>query len=126
MESKLSSLNLPAASSKEIIKNIYGNIQGTHKSEGLVHAPDVEIFNALLSSLEKKWKKINTHFFEWFESHVALYMSKTMLTDIRVRNGIHNEFSTNQSESLNAVIKRKVKGFLQCSSFCLFHFQGKN
>ena len=42
VESKLSSLNLPAASSKEIIKDIYGNMQGTHKSEGLVHAPDVE------------------------------------------------------------------------------------
>lgn len=47
-------------------------------------------------------------FHKWFVDNIAGYMKSTMIENVRARNGIDGSFTTNQSESLNAELRRKV------------------
>eukprot|EP00111_Clytia_hemisphaerica_P017048 TCONS_00050521-protein len=114
VEEKLKELALPMTSKQTIIHDIFGKVEGTHKIEGLADAPDANMFDIYVESIKNKWddielphvpKNLSPKFHEWFTKNVVPYMRSHMLTNIRQRNGISEDFSTNQSESLNAKIR---------------------
>ncbi|XP_066921304.1 uncharacterized protein [Clytia hemisphaerica] len=118
VEEKLKELALPMTSKQTIIHDIFGKVEGTHKIEGLAHAPDANMFDIYVESIKNKWDDIelphvpknqSPKFHEWFTKNVVPYMRSHMLTNIRQRNGISEDFSTNQSESLNAKIAGKQR-----------------
>ena len=47
-------------------------------------------------------------FHSWFVKNIAPYMGEHMVTNFRQRNGFSCDFSTNQSESLNAKLITKT------------------
>ena len=109
---------LPARERNIIIQDIFGEVEGTHNYEGLVLAADTGIFIVLTESIKDKWNSIElpslpasieeSSFRSWFVKNIAPYMRKHMITNIRERNGLSCDFSTNQSESLNAKFSRKT------------------
>ena len=82
--------------------------------EGLVDAKDESTFEATLSVLENKWKKADpsvSQFVRWFRTYKLSVFVQSMLRPIResARLGTPpDEFTTNPSESANAVLKTKV------------------
>ena len=109
---------LPARERNIIIQDIFEKVEGTHKYEGLVLAADTDIFTVLTESIKDTWNSIELpnlpasieepSFRSWFVKNIAPYMGKHMITNIRERNGLSCDFSTNQSESLNAKFRRKT------------------
>ena len=107
---------LPARERNIIIQDIFGKVEGTHKYEGLVLAANTGIFTVLTESIKDKWDSIELpnlpasieepSFHSWFVTNITPYMGKHMITNIRERNGLSCDFSTNQSESLNAKLRR--------------------
>ena len=109
---------LPARERNIIIQYIFEKVEVTHKYEGLVHAADTDIFTVLTESIKDKWNSIKLpnltasiegpSFHSWSVKNIRPYMGKHMVTNIRERNGISCDFSTDQSESLNAKLRRKT------------------
>ena len=109
---------LPARERNIIIQYIFGKVEVTHKYEGLVHAADTDIFTVLTESIKDKWNSIKLpnltasiegpSFHSWSVKNIRPYMGKHMVTNIRERNAISCDFSTDQSESLNAKLRRKT------------------
>ena len=109
---------LPARERNIIIQDIFEKVEGTHKYEGLVLAADTDIFTVLTESIKDTWNSIELpnlpasieepSFYSWSVKNIAPYMGKHMVTNIRERNGFSYDFSTKQSESLNAKLRRKT------------------
>eukprot|EP00111_Clytia_hemisphaerica_P021678 TCONS_00063739-protein len=117
VEQKLTDFGLSSCKST-IVEDIFGKTEGTHRYDGLVHATDKDTFDALVESLKDKWDNLEfpflprmiamPRFHKWFVDNIAGYMKSTMIENVRARNGIDGSFTTNQSESLNAELRRKV------------------
>ena len=109
---------LPARERNIIIQDIFGRVEGTHKHERLVHAADTDIFTVLTEFIKDKWNSIElanlyasieeSSFHSWFVKNIARYIGKYMVTNNRGRNGLSCDFSTNESESLNAKLRRET------------------
>ena len=109
---------LPVRERNIIIQDLFGNLEGTHKFEVLLHADDAEIFTVLTESIKDKWSSIelsnlpeiieDPSFHSRFMKNVAPYMGKHMVTNIRERNGLSWNFLTNQSGRINAKIKERL------------------
>ena len=117
-QSHLSSY-LPDSVVKLFITDIYGERRDSHYEEGLCDLDDADTFEATLSSLQDTWNEREKEhrgsscslplFHVWFQDRIAPYMRASMLKDVRERNGLMTSFTTNNSESLNAAIKRKAE-----------------
>ena len=118
VEGKLSEFALPSQTKNVIINDIYGLVEGTHHQEGLIHSDDSDTFLPLTESIKTKWDSLEKphlpnnvkapRFHTWFVANVSLYMRKCMISDIRLRNNIDSNFTTNQSESLNSMLGKHV------------------
>ena len=106
------------SSISQIIADIYGKQVGTTYCEGLVDAKSEEHFYQNLKEKEEQWKNIEeetpgcvTGFYNWFCEHKVQSIITGMLRSVREEAGLGNPpqiFTTNASESLNAMLKRKV------------------
>ena len=125
---KLSELGMPERYVKEYMSEIFGVQTGTHFTCGLVDCTSEEEFDLMLRNLENVWNKRekesrNTElpvFFEWFLRYQALNFKEKMLLPLRKSIGLgRNEFTTNDNECINSIIKKKVNfKASELSDFC--------
>ena len=118
IKDKLSECNIPSEISRKIVDDIFGHRVGTVFQEGLVDSFDNDDYQCKLDALIKEWQTTqmpsSAHiqkFVEWFLSNKADAIRDTMLRPIREECGLGtppDTFTTNASESINALLKHKV------------------
>ena len=119
MAEKLKEYGFPTSVGQEILSDIFGKHCGSTYSEGLVDATSVQDFNERLAKCEEDWNGREMpyapvggpRFFDYFCRYKSDVVCFTMRKDIResVHLGSPPEiFTTNASESINALMKRKV------------------
>ena len=105
--------------SQEFVSDTFGKRSGGTYEEGLVDSADPTDFDSHLQNCKDVW---NTReypyqcpgqmsFFDYFNQYHASNVHHTMLKDVRIAVGLGylpDIFTTNASESLNAVLKKKV------------------
>ena len=119
IKEKLNNCNPPVLS-KLVLNDIFGRRFGTVFEEGLVDSDDNDNFQVKLQAILKKWhsSEISSSadmdgFIHWFMANKVDVIQNTMLRPIRVEYGLGNPpeiFTTNSSESINALLKNKKKG----------------
>ena len=102
----------------EITEKIFGKLVGGMFSEGIVDAEDetelyekLEELKELNSERENLESGIRTGFFDWFSQYKVENIVSGMLKPVRREAGLGNPpslFTTNASESINAILKKKV------------------
>lgn len=114
---KLQECNVSSEASRKILNDIFGHpLEGLQ--EGLVDADNAEDFQVKLEMLCKTWKSFTSTsssdmdgFISWFLKNKRNVICDTMLCSIREDCGLGNPpsvFTTNASESMNAILKHKV------------------
>ena len=101
-----------------ILNDLFGQKEGSHYSEGLVDTSNEKMYEAVFTKLVENWKKLDNlssvlaKFVDWFffvcKSHI---LKSSMLKSVREKCGLGSppvNFTTNTSESINAMLKRKV------------------
>ena len=102
----------------EILDVIFGRMVGTTYCEGLVDAEKESIFYRKLDDFQQKmseFEKANPGskpgFYDWFSEYKIDAIVSGMLKSVREEAGLGvppSIFTTNASESINAMLKRKV------------------
>ena len=115
IEAKLKDMRFPVESCSQILDNIFGKQRGDTMYEGLIDSQDSSSFDIKLNTIKEKWRNHDPlksdRFCNWFVRYESVVMKETMLKPIRQAAGLGNppeQFSTNASESVNAVLKAKV------------------
>jgi hypothetical protein len=93
-----------------VIKEITSDIFGSSTEKGLLHS-SIADFNAKLAILENKWKLVsgNPAIFPWFTKKIAPIVRDNMRSELLLKLGLsHEKYTQNNSESLNALVKRYV------------------
>ena len=78
---------------------------------GLIDSDDYTDFSEKLEMLKDKWDSICPEFLPWFVKHEVDAICSSMLSSVRTQSGLGKPpelFTTNASESLNNLLKRKV------------------
>ena len=100
-----------------ILDDIFGQQHDTVFVEGLVDSSDSDDFQIKLDSLFEKWRDLETSssemeaFIQYFVANKVNVIRTTMLRPIMEDCGLGNPpeiFTTNASESVNALLKHKV------------------
>ncbi|XP_065891101.1 uncharacterized protein [Dysidea avara] len=109
---------LPELVVNEITDEIFGKQVGSSYVEGLVDAESEEIFYKQLEERKVQWDRIEKEnpgcvsgFYEWFNEHKCEEIVSGMLSPVREDAGLGvppSAFTTNVSESITAMLKRKV------------------
>ena len=102
---------LSSDSTNLILNGIFGTTVGDTYTEGLVDAMDDADFQNKLDLLIKSWQQYLEGFVCWFKAHKSHAIQSCMLRSVREECGLGSPphaFTTNASESINAVIKNKV------------------
>ena len=119
IKEKLNSCNVPSEVATTICDDIFGRKLGTVFEEGLVDSVDSDDFESKWND-KYKWQQLQTtstsscdldSFIKWFISNKKDTIKNTMLRSVREESGLGNPpviFTTNSSESLNALLKHKV------------------
>lgn len=101
---------LPEAMVKEILKDIFD----TATEKGLIHSSEKEFGDKLLL-LQKRWDLLekchnkSCTVFRWFKLHVAPIIRENVRSELIKDLGmIEEKYTQNNSESLNALVKRYV------------------
>ena len=115
---ELQDRNFPESDVVEITEKIFGKLVGGVFSEGIVDAEsetefyeNLEELKQLISEREILESGIRTGFFDWFSQYKVENIVSGMLKPVRREAGLGNPpspFTTNASESMNAILKRKV------------------
>ena len=102
----------------EIAEDVFGKQVGSTYCKGLVDAESEEVFYQKLEEKKLLWEKTekehpgcSTGFYDRFCQHQCESIVSGMLRHVRKDAGLGvppSPFTTNASESLNAVLKRKV------------------
>ena len=113
IKQKLVEMNLPEADRKQLILQVCGNQLGDTRFEGLLDSLDSVDYEMKLDVLREKWasSKLAMNFINWLDKYKSESIKHFMLEDVRTSAGLGsppNLFTTNASESLNAVIKAGV------------------
>lgn len=117
VKAKLQDLGVSEHSRRLILDDIFGKKHGSHYNEGLVDARSEVMYEKVFESLVKKWKQYNISdqaiktFTEWFKTFKSEVIKKSMLKSVREKAMLGSPpepFTTNASESVNAMLKRKV------------------
>lgn len=119
IKAKLAELKVSSSIQQVITDDIFGKQVNGQFVEGLVDAASVEDYERGLGKLISKWKLLDSkengdvsQFVQWFQCHKGATIRSTMLKPVRVKAGMGDNppaFSTNASESINAVLKHKVE-----------------
>lgn len=118
IKNELHRRNFPDSVACEIANDILGKQVGSTYCEGLVDAESETMFYQKLEEMKRKWStkeddnpSCTTGFYEWFCEHKLEPIVAGMLRPVREEAGLGMPpvpFTTNASESLNAMLKRKV------------------
>lgn len=102
----------------EVVSSIFGTQVGSTYKEGLVDAESEEVFYQQLEEKRLEWEDIEEKnagcrgdFYDWFCKYKVDSIVSGMLRPVREDAGLGvppSAFTTNASESINAVLKRKV------------------
>ena len=116
-KAKLQEIGIPEQFRNIILDDIFGKKHGSHYNEGLVDAPSCEFFDEVFQALTKKWQALDlsgdalNKFVQWFQRYKSDIIKDSMLRPIREKAGLGIPpiaFTTNASESINAMLKKKV------------------
>ena len=100
-----------------ILDDIFGKNVGSHYNEGLVDTTSSKAYDGVFKSLTKKWQALDlsndalNKFVRWFQKYKSNVIKRSMLKPIREKAGLGIppvSFTTNASESINAMLKKKV------------------
>ena len=118
VKDKLNECGIPHDLSSSILNDIFGQRLGTVFQEGLVDCVDNDDFENKLEVVVESWRSSSMSsgsdiekFIDWFMSRKVEVIRNTMLRSIREESGLGNPpsiFTTNASESINALLKHKV------------------
>ena len=108
---KLRDFNVKECGIKQILSDVFGTKSDDTLFPGLVDSTDSSDFAEKLELLKPKWNSICPAFFEWFMKQEAQLICSSMIACVRTRAGLGKPpkcFTTNSSESVNNLLKRKV------------------
>ena len=114
IKAKLTELAVDETTKQVVIADIYGKQVATHHIEGLVDSRNEAEFDQGSRILYSKWSQLGlplAKFTKWFQECKCDLIKKCMLKPIRIEAGLGDPpllFTTNASESINALLKRKV------------------
>ena len=118
IKDKLSSCGIPTGESNKIMDEIFGHQVGHVFVEGLIDVSNDAEFQEKLDLCVQAWQELAlpssanmSCFVEWFLKSKAGVIRNTMLRSTREECGLGNPpqaFTTNASESINALLKHKV------------------
>ena len=118
LKEKLSECHIPIDLSQKILDDVFGKKLGGVFIEGIVDASDDRDFQSKLEALRQSWQNSALpseanleRFIDYFMAHKASVIRDTMLRSVREESGLGcppDIFTTNASESINAMLKQKV------------------
>ena len=119
IQEKLRTLGIPHTVAEAFLTDIFGKQHGSTYIEGLVDCKSEQEFDEKLQGLEQTWNdreqpyypESGSRFYKSFRTYQAEVVKHHMRRDVREAVGLGcppSIFTTNNSESLNASIKRKV------------------
>ena len=119
VEEKLHSIGFPTKTAATFLADIFGQQVGAVYKEGLVDCGSEEEYDAALHNLEPIWNtreqpyatSSGPQFYGFFCQYQSNVVKYHMRRDVREAAGLGappSTFTTNSSESINAVLKRKV------------------
>lgn len=114
IKDKLHELRIDEPVKQIVLADVFGKQIATHYIEGLIDSKDEAEFERGIHTLCSKWAtmgKCMEGFVRWFQEYKSLYIKKCMLKFTRRDAGLGDSpplFTTNASESINALLKRKV------------------
>ena len=116
-KAKLQELGIAGHQRNVILNDLFGQKEGSHYSEGLVDTSNEKMYEAVFTKLVENWKKLDilssvlAKFVDWFVAYKSRVLKSSMLKSVREKCGLGSppvSFTTNASESINAMLKRKV------------------
>jgi len=118
IKDELNKYNIPTEVASLMLDDIFGRRLGTVFEEGMVDSSDDADFQMKLDSTLEKWRNLDVcssadmeGFLQYFTANKVAVIRHTMLRPIRIECGLGNPpeiFTTNASESTNALLKHKV------------------
>ena len=117
VKSKLQEVGISEKVRNVILADIFGKKCGSHYEEGLTDSSAEKMYDRVFNALVKKWEKLDVaenvlqKFVSWFKVNKESVIKKCMLKPVREKAGLGKPptaFTTNASESINALIKKKV------------------
>ena len=118
MKDKLHELHVPESAKTAIVSDIFGRQVGGCHFEALVDARSDSEFEDRVSALTAKWRRLDDQqdgpvgrFVSWFLTYKKGDIQHGLMRPVRQNAGLGDPpavFTTNASESINAVLKSKV------------------
>jgi hypothetical protein len=116
IKDKLHSLKLQALE-VEVISDIFGKRIGNNYESGLIDSETSESFWKSLHRVKERWNNLERGcdpskepvFFDWFCKHKANDIVDCAILAVRKQAGITGQYTTNNSESINHVLKQQVE-----------------
>uniref|UniRef100_A0A1X7SJT8 MULE transposase domain-containing protein n=1 Tax=Amphimedon queenslandica TaxID=400682 RepID=A0A1X7SJT8_AMPQE len=116
IKDKLHALKLKAVAG-EIISDIFGKQIGNAFESGLIDSETSQSFWQLLHKAKERWNNLerscnpsmDPSFYDWFCKHKASEIVSCAILGVRKRAGFTSLYTTNNSESINHVIKQEVE-----------------
>ena len=118
VKAKLRELGVGDNVQQVIIGDLFGKQVMSEQVEGLIDCKNDEEFEKGITALCSKWERMDSHdhgplhaFGRWFVQYKKESLKKKMLKETRIKAGLGNPpsyFTTNSSESVNAMLKNKV------------------
>ena len=118
IKQKLIELRIPETIRNQLLTSVCGKVHGDTLYEGLIDASTPDEFEYQLDYLQDKWgdetgqDELVVEFFAWFRKYKAEMIKHSMIKEVREQAGLGYppaRFTTNASESLNAVLKAGVQ-----------------
>ena len=118
VKEKLRKIGVSQNVAHEITADIFGVRFGTHMQLGLIDSEDMPHFDSTLLSLREKWNNLERScvpaanepvFHSWFTENHAPIIKASILPEIRKQAQVTAHFTTNNSESMNSIIKKEVE-----------------
>ena len=115
-KAKFQELGIAEHSKYIILNDLFGKKEGSLYTEGLVDSTSNSMYDAVFDSLVGNWKKLHISmssvekFVKWFTAYRYPVLKNSMLKSLRQRCGLGSppvSFTTNASESVNALLKKK-------------------
>ena len=116
-KSKLQELGIADHLKCIILSDLFGKKEGSYYTERLVDSTSNAMYDAIFDTLVENWKKLDVRsnslekFVEWFSRYKSPVLKSSMLKSVRQRCGLGSPpvaFTTNASESVKAMLKRKA------------------
>lgn len=119
IKDKLQELHVCEGTVQVVLRDIFGRQVELEQMDGLVDAVSEKEFDEGVKYLCQKWQQFDSvesgpmhAFSEWFKRYKCSTIKQAMLRPVFIRAGLGNPpvtFTTNASESINALLKNQVE-----------------